>query len=75
MPFLTQRNCVFATNSYFLTPVYLQPNVEAMNYVRSNNLSLTYQEFTPSGYTIGIRKFNFVAKTHAFRTEFLQLLL
>ena len=70
MPFLTQRNCVFATNSYFLTPVYLQPNVEAMNYVRSNDLSLTYQ-----GYTIGIRKFNFVAKTHAFRTEFLQLLL
>jgi len=35
-----------------------------MNSVRSNNLSLKYQVFTPSGLQdIGIIKFEFVAKT------------
>ena len=35
-----------------------------MNYVRSNNLSLKYHKFTSSGCKdIGIRKFEFVAKT------------
>ena len=35
------------------------------NYDRSNSLSLKYQRFTPSGCKdIGIRKFEFVAKTH-----------
>ena len=35
-----------------------------MNSVRSNYLSLKYQEFTPSGCSgIGIIKFEFVAKT------------
>ena len=35
-----------------------------MNYVRSNNLSLKYQRCWPSGCKdIGIRKFEFVAKT------------
>ena len=35
-----------------------------MNTVRSNNLSLKNQRSTPSGFKdIGIRKFEFVAKT------------
>ena len=35
-----------------------------MNYVRSNSLSLKYQGFPPSDcQDIGIRKFEFVAKT------------
>ena len=35
-----------------------------MNYVRSNNLSLKYQGFPPSdSQDIGIRKFEFVAKS------------
>ena len=35
-----------------------------MNSVRSNNLSLKYQKFTPSVYKIiGTRKFEFVPKT------------
>ena len=37
---------------------------QTMNSVRSNNLSLKYQRFTPSGCKdIGIIKFEFVAKT------------
>ena len=45
------------------------PNISAtqcqtINSVRSNNLSLKYQRFTRSGgEDIGIRKFEFVAKT------------
>jgi len=36
-----------------------------MNSGRSNNLSLKYQRFTPSGREdIGIREFEFVAKTY-----------
>ena len=36
-----------------------------MNFVKSNNLSLKYQKFTPSGCKyIGIRKFKVVAKTN-----------
>ena len=35
-----------------------------MNTVRSNNLSLKYQRFSSSGWNdIGIRKFDFVAKS------------
>jgi len=35
-----------------------------MNSVRSNNLSLKYQRFTPTGRKdLGIRKFEFVAKS------------
>ena len=35
-----------------------------MNSVRSNNLNLKYQVFTPSGLQdIGIRKFEFMTKT------------
>ena len=40
-----------------------------MNSVRLNNLSLKNQRFTPSGWkTIGIRKFEFVAKTQFLST-------
>ena len=40
-----------------------------MNSVRSNNLSLKYQSFTPSGCKdIGRRKFEFVAKTQILYT-------
>ena len=64
-----KRNWVFAPNFDFLVPLSLQPNVgdlifQNMNSVRSNNLRLKYQRFTPSGWKdIGIRKFEFVAKT------------
>ena len=35
-----------------------------MNAVRSNNVSLKYQRFTPSGYkVIGFTKIEFVAKS------------
>ena len=41
-----------------------------MNSIRSNNLSLKYQRFTPSGCTnIGIRKFEFVAKFNFFKQK------
>ena len=37
---------------------------QTMNYVRSNNLNLKYQKFTPSGYKdLGVIIFEFVAKT------------
>ena len=35
---------VFATNSNFLIPIYLQPGVQTMNSVRSNCLSLKYHK-------------------------------
>ena len=45
-----------------------------MNYVGSNRLSLKYQGFPPSDYQdIGIRKFEFVAKTQ-FLFTIVQLL-
>ena len=43
-----------------------------MNSVRLNNLSLKNQRFTPSGWkTIGIRKFEFVAKTQFLSIQIL----
>ena len=60
---------VFTTNSDFLIPISLKPNVvdnrnQTMQSVRLNNVSLKYQSFTSSGWkNIGIRKFEFVAKT------------
>ena len=42
-------------------------DISNYEYVRLNNPSLKYQRFTPSGCRardIGIRKFEFVAKTH-----------
>ena len=42
----------------------LYSKLKTMNSVRSNSLSLKYQGFSPSGcQDIGIRKFEFVAKT------------
>ena len=41
-----------------------------MNVVRSNNISLKYERFTSSVCKdIGIRKFEFVAKTHFLYTK------
>ena len=43
-----------------------------MNYVRSNSLSLKYQGFPPSdSQDIGIRKFEFVAKSQFLCTALL----
>ena len=58
------------TNSDFLIPKSLQPNVvklfKTMNSVRSNNQSLKFQRFTPSGckdIELEIRKFESTEKT------------
>ena len=68
---VTKKNWVFATNSDFITPIFMQPDIcrrsfkfQTMHCVRSNKLSLKYLRFTPSGWkNTGIRKFFFVAKT------------
>ena len=59
---------VIATKSNLLTPISLEPNIVKLtdilttNFVRSNNLSLKYQKFTPLVCKdIGIGKFEFVA--------------
>ena len=65
------RNWVFGTNSDFIITISLQPNVVDLRYFKlwiiyviSNSLSLKYQEFpTFDSQDIGIRKFEFVAKT------------
>ena len=42
----------------------MEPNVQTVNSVRSNNLSLKYQRFKSSDCEdIEIKKFEFVAKT------------
>ena len=42
-----------------------------MNFVRSNDLSLKYQGFTPSGRKdIEIRKFEFEAKIYSYMSDF-----
>ena len=62
-----ERNWVFATNSDFLIPIYLQQNVVDLRYFNLwflSDLSLKYQRFTPSGFTyIEILKYTFVAKS------------
>ena len=61
-----QRKWVFVTNSDFLIPISLQLNVvDILNDSdSSNNLSLKYQRFKPSGcHNIDIRTFKFVVKT------------
>ena len=52
-------------NTYIFAAQCRRPEIfQSMNYVRSNNLSLKYQRFTPSGCTdIGIRIFEFATKT------------
>ena len=69
--FKGERKWVFATNSDFRTPISFatlcrRPLIfQTLNYVRANSQSLKYQRFTPSYSTdIGVRKFEFVAKTH-----------
>ena len=54
-------NCIFAT-------VCWRPQIfQTMNSVGSNNLSLNYQWFSPSGCKDkGIRKFDFMAKLNSF---------
>ena len=55
---------IFATNFDLLVPLSWQPNVRYLNSVRSNNLILKYQRFTPSGCKdLKIRKLKFVTKT------------
>ena len=58
----------FATNSDFLILIFICRGLrifQTMNSVRSNNLSLKYHKFTPSGCKdIGTRNFVFVANTH-----------
>ena len=61
------------TNSDFLIPKSLQPNVvelfQTMNSVRSNNQSLKYQRCKLSvEKNIGIRTIQFVTKTHSHYT-------
>ena len=64
-----QMNGVLATNSDFLIPFFAtqccRPLVfQTMNSVRSNNLSLKYQRFSPSyNKNKGIRLFQNLAKT------------
>ena len=61
-----QRNWVLVTNSNFLIPISLQYHDETGDiklWIRSSNLSLTYQRFTSSGCKDkGLRNFEFVAK-------------
>ena len=73
MLIICERNWVFAKSSDFLIPISWQPNVLdfacfklwILISVRSNNLSLKYQKFTPSGLkkNIGIINFKVVAMT------------
>ena len=53
------------SNTYIFATQCRRPQIfQTMNYVRPNRLSLKYQGFPPSDYQdMGIRKFEFVAKT------------
>ena len=64
-PWWEERNWVFATNSDFLFPISLQPNLfQTMNSVGLNNLRLKYRWFPPLGcIDIGIKKIECAAKT------------
>ena len=61
----------------FHVPISLKPKpliFQTMNYVGSNNLSLEYQWFTPSGCTDkGIRKYKLMTKTQFLSQTFLRL--
>ena len=60
-----QKNWV--TNSDFLIPISLQPNVVDMNCIRSNNLDLKYYMLKLSGCkNIGIRKSEFAIQFNVF---------
>ena len=63
-----KRKWVFATNSDFLIAISLQPNFVNLRYfklwIMLDQIGLKYHRFTSSGCKdIGIRKFEFVAKT------------
>ena len=53
------------SNPYIFATHWRRPWIfPTMNYIRSNNLSLKWQRFTPSGWKdIWIRQFKFVSKT------------
>ena len=62
--------CAFATNSDFLIPISLQPNVidqfQTLSFVGLINLCLKYQRFAPSDFTdIGTDHFEFETKTQS----------
>ena len=58
-------NKLWLSNFYKMATHSPRPFIfQTINSVRSNSLSLKYQRFTPSGCeAIGVRKFEFVAKT------------
>ena len=58
-------NKIWLSNSYNIATHSPRPFIfQTINSFRSNSLSLKYQRFTPSGCeAIGVRKFEFVAKT------------
>ncbi len=57
-----KKIAIITNDLYFCNP--MSNNFQRMKSVRSNNQSLKYQRFTPSGFRdIGIRKLGFVAKT------------
>ena len=62
---LSLCNKLGMSDSYIFATLCRRPQIfQTMNSVRSNNLSLKYQSFTTVGCKdIGIRKFEFVAKT------------
>ena len=62
---LSLYNKLWFSNPYIFSIQCRRPLIfQTMKYVRSNNLSLKYQMFTPSSCRdIGIKKFKFVAKT------------
>ena len=69
---LVAKELSFATNSDFRTLISYTTScrrpliIQTMNYVRTKSRSLKYQRFTPLYCTdIGVRKFEFVAKTHS----------
>ena len=59
---------LFFSNSCIFTTQWRRPWIfQAVNYVRSENLSFKYKRFTPSGFLDkGTRKFEFVLKTPFF---------
>ena len=67
-----ERNCVLSTNSDFLIPISLNPNVVRPLIFRSN---LKYQKCTPlCCKNIGIRTFEFVGKAQLYCIQILQYL-
>ena len=75
-----ESNWIFAKNSHFPIPISLLPNAVDLWYfkrrifTRTNNLRLKYQTFTRSYCKdIGIRKFEFLAKTNSIDNTFWEI--